>query len=220
MKPLWIATALVSSTWGALGGAASAQQAPSSTSGASIELQNPGFEGEFKSVDSQSDAPNAMAKISGQVATGWGDNSNWAPVSVAYARDTTNPHRGEASQRVEVSRVDGGAVQFVQGVPLKKGRVYEARAWLRGRPGQSVSFSLRKAGAPYTEYSNVRVSLAAEWKEMRVLAPATDDGEAFLMIRSVEPQVFWVDDASLSDVTDARSYVSLIAGNQIANGSF
>jgi hypothetical protein len=192
----------------------------SSAAGAPIALQNPGFEGGFKTVNPQSDAPSGKARISGEVAEGWGDNSDWAPVSVVYARDTVNPHRGAASQRVDVSRVEGGAVQFVQQIPLKKGRVYEASVWLRGRPGQSVTLYLRQAGAPYAVYSTERVALAAEWKEARVLAPATEDGAAFVMVRSIEPQRFWIDDVSLVDVTDAASTGAPIVGNQLSNGSF
>jgi len=195
-----------------------AQDAPIAPAPAA--LQNSGFEGAFKSVVSHSDSSNATAKISGELAAGWSDNSDWAPVTLRYARDTSNPHRGESSQRIEIGRVEGGAVQFVQSVPVKKGRVYEARAWLRGQPGQSVSLSLRRSGAPYTEYASQSVALASEWNEVRVLAPATDDAEAFLMIRAASPQTFWVDDAALVDVTDAASNGAPIVGNQLFNGSF
>ncbi len=213
MKPLCITLALAAST-------CSLALAQDTNIQRSSALKNPGFEGEFKPVTSQSDAPGKSAKISGELAEGWQDNSDWAPVSVRYARDTSNPHRGSSSQRVEVSRVDGGAVQLVQSVAVRKGRVYEARLWLRGRPGQSVSVSLRRSGAPYTEYASQTIALAAEWKEVDVLAPASDDAEAFLMIRSVEPETFWVDDAALVDVTDAASQSAPIIGNQLSNGSF
>lgn len=214
MKPLWIAALAAPLAANTCPIARAQEAAPASA------LQSSGFEGEFKSVASRSDSSNATAKISGEVGAGWGDNSDWAPVSVLYARDTSNPHRGQASQRIEVGRVDGGAVQFVQSLAVKKGRVYEARVWLRGRPGQSVSLSLRRSGAPYNEYASQSVALSAEWKEASLLAPATDDADAFLMIRSVEPQTVWVDDVTLSDVTDAASNSAPIVGNQLSNASF
>ena len=88
-------------------------------------LTDPGFEGAYQPVASQSDLPSQKAQISGEIAPGWEDNSNWADVGIVYSRDTNNPHRGRASQKIAISRVNTGAVQFVQTVAFTKGRVNE-----------------------------------------------------------------------------------------------
>lgn len=215
MKPFWIAAVLAAPLASTCTCARAQDSAPSSA-----VLANADFEGVFKAVRSQSDSSNAKARISGEVAEGWNDNSDWAPVTIRYSRDAANPHRGASSQRIEVGRVDGGAVQFVHPVSVQKGRVYEARVWLRGQSGQSVSVSLRRAGAPYNEYAGQSIALSPEWKEVSVLAPVGEDAEAFVMIRATSSQVFWVDDAALVDVSDAASIGAPIVGNQLSNGSF
>ena len=182
-----------------------------------IPLQNPGFEAEFLAHQA---SPTATGQIDGEVATGWQDNSDWAPVSATYARDTGNPHGGAASQRITATRVEGGAVQFVQGVKLRKGRVYEASVWLRGRPGTNAFVIVRQSGAPYKEYFSGRVSLAAEWQEIRVFGEVTDDTECFLMVRLDAPMTLWVDDANLRDVTTSQSDAVPRLGNLVTGGSF
>ena len=93
-------------------------------------LTNPGFEGAYSPAVSQSDLPSQKAQMTGEIAAGWSDNSNWADVGVIYGRDTSNPHRGLAAQKIAISRVTSGAVQFVQSETFTKGRVNEFRVWL------------------------------------------------------------------------------------------
>jgi hypothetical protein len=113
-----------------------------------VPQENTGFEGNYTAVASSSDAPDQKAQISGVIAPGWSDNSNWADVAVTYAKDSVNTHRGQAAQKIQITRVNSGAVQFVQNVSFKKGRVHLWRVWLRGNPGTGVNLMLRKAGAP------------------------------------------------------------------------
>ena len=194
--------------------AASAQDAPN------LALQDPGFEGAFIAVPSKSDADNAAARSGGEVAAGWSDNSNWAPVSVEYGRETANPHGGAAAQRITATRIEGGAVQFVQSVPLRKDHVYEVRLWLRGRPGTAVAVALRQAGGSYTEYVSQRVSLAAEWQEVRAFGTVSDDTDGYFMVKLTEPMTVVVDDASVRDVTEQGNDAAPKLGNLIAGGSF
>ena len=182
-----------------------------------IPLQNADFEGE---TVARQVSPNAQGQIEGEVAQGWQDNSDWAPVSARYARDTANAHGGAASQRITATRVEGGAVQFVQSVKLRKGHIYEAALWLRGRPGQGATLAVRQSGAPYKEYFSGRVNLAAEWQEARVFGEVTDDADCFIMVRLDAPLTLWVDDVSLRDVTESQSDAAPKLGNLVSGGSF
>jgi hypothetical protein len=119
-----------------------------------VPQENAGFEGNYTAVASSSDAPSQKAQISGVIAPGWSDNSNWADLTVEYSKDPVNPHRGQSAQKVQIRRVSSGAVQFVQNVNFRKGRVHVWRVWLRGNPGTGVNLMLRKAGAPYTEFAS------------------------------------------------------------------
>lgn len=187
---------------------------------ASVNLQNPGFEAPYPPVASSSDAANLKAKITGTVAQGWQDNSNWADVSVDYGADTSNPHRGASDQRVTITRVAGGAVQFVQPVRLQKSHAYELRVWLRGTPGTSISISLRQSGAPYATYAEGRAAVSPEWREFRAAGIVGEDAAGFLMLRVAEPMTFWADDARLVDVTAASATTTPKAGNLVTGGSF
>ncbi len=196
---------------------ASAQNA-NGAAGSIIETANPGFEGAYTTVASSSDAPTDKGIIKGAIASGWGDNSNWADVDVEYARETVNPHRGQASQKIVVKRVTSGAVQFVQNVPLRKGRIHVWKLWMRGRPGTSVTLSIRQAGAPYAEYATQTASLAAEWQEFRVFGAIPEDTGGFLMVRATSPQTLWIDDSTLQDLTRAASDAPARSGNMLAGG--
>jgi hypothetical protein len=137
----------------------------------SFSKRTPVLKATIHSVASSSDAPSQKAQISGVIAPGWSDNSNWADVAVEYSKDTVNPHRGQTAQKIQIGRVSSGAVQFVQNVSFKKGRVHVWRVWLRGNPGTGVGLSLRKAGAPYTEFASQTASLSAECRSFVFSAP-------------------------------------------------
>lgn len=187
-------------------------------SAAVIPTENPGFEGAYTPVASSSDAPGNKGVIRGVIAPGWSDNSNWADVEVEYARDTINPHRGRAAQKVVIKRVLSGAVQFVQRVPLHKGRVHVWKLWMRGRPGASVALMIRQAGAPYTEYAAQTAGLSAEWQEFRVFGIVPEETDGFLMVRATAPMTFWLDDSTLEDLTAASSNAPARTGNLLPGG--
>ena len=96
-----------------------------------LTLKNPGFEDAWPAVVSTADttSPNDQVrpKVTGEVASGWSDNSSWADVQEAYAADTSNPHRGTSAQKLIVTRVGSGAVQFVQGTSFAQGKAYDFR---------------------------------------------------------------------------------------------
>ncbi|MDQ2800539.1 MAG: hypothetical protein M3Y13_12985, partial [Armatimonadota bacterium] len=185
-----------------------------------VELKNPGFEGAYQPLPPPTAVANIKALVSGQIAPGWTDNSDWADVAVDYGAETANPHRGKAAQRVSVARVSGGAVQFVQPVDFQKGRVYAFHVWLRGRPGAGVSLMLRQGGSPYTVFAESRAALSAEWQEFQVAGQVSEDTGGYLMMIVHEPMTFFVDDARLDDLTETSSNEPPTVGSLISGGSF
>ncbi len=181
-----------------------------------IETPNPGFEAAYIARGA-ADA-NAKGRVSGEIAPGWEDNSEWADVEVGYRRETGNPHRGGAAQQIDVKRVSNGAMQFVQKVDLRRGRIQKWSIWMRGRAGSSVTLSIRQAGAPYAEYAIQTANLAAEWGEFRVFGVIPEDTPGFLMVRATSPQTLWIDDSALRDLTSAKSEATPRVGNLIPGG--
>ena len=182
--------------------------------------QNPGFEGDYINVAPTGDTQNKGAKISGAVAKNWEDNSAWADVGVRYARETQNPHGGAACQRIEVTRVNSGAQQFVKAVKLEKGHSYLFGVWLRGTAGKIVSLSLRQAGDPYTTYGQSIAVLSPQWKPFRVVANLSEDADGFLMLRAAEPLTYFVDDTEFGDAAKLVSDAPVQKGNLLVGGSF
>jgi hypothetical protein len=178
-------------------------------------MVNPGFEGEYLRVGT---APTDKARRTGEIANGWSDNSSWADVDVAYGRDTINPHRGEASQKIDVKLVKSGAMQFVQKVPVRKGRIHAWKLWIRGQAQASIAMMIRQADAPYKTYGAETATLTPEWKEYTVYGSITEDTDAFLMLRTGSPVTFWIDDSTLEDLTSLSSESPVRQGNMVAGG--
>ncbi len=180
-----------------------------------LPLAEPGFERGYGPASGPADR-----KVSGEVARGWSDNSSWADVRVEYGRETRNPHRGSACQRITVAAVSSGAVQFSQQRSLARGRAYQFGLWLRGRPGAAVTVQIRLVGAPYTSFAEQTTELSAAWQPVELTAVMPADAEVYLMVRIESPMVVWLDDARLTDVTNRVSAEPPAAGNLMPNGSF
>lgn len=221
MKNSFILALVGALAFGKSGGCLQAQPSPqvgAQQAGiATIETQNPGFEGEFTPLPT-ANAPGAKARIVGAIAPGWSDNSDWAEVDVEYGRDPLNPHRGQSAQKLVVKRVTNGAVQFTQAVSLHKGRIHLWKLWLRGQAGSAVTLAIRQAGAPYAEYATQTASLSPEWQEFRVFGSIPEDTQGFLMVRATSPQTLWVDDSQLQDLTSATADAPPYKGNMISGG--
>ena len=160
------------------------------------ELRDPGFEVAGPALVTKSDAPNAKAQISGVVAEGWEDNTNWADVKIAYSLDPANPHGGKLSQKIEVGR---GFAQFVQPVHFAEGRC-RVNVWVRAEPAQWVSVGLREAGGSYTGYASQPAKVGPRWT--RVTAEGVTPAVAgIVIVNSSGAGTLWVDDASLTRPT-------------------
>ena len=173
-------------------------------------VRNGGFEGTFREG----------------IAEGWMDNSRaWADLDVEYARDGQMPHGGKACQRIACTRLDYGAVQLIptSAVPLKRGKVYRVRGWLRGDVGV-VALQLRQAPSPYRVYVEHAARAADAWQELEYFWTSTvDDPNGRLMLRFTEEGTLGVDDLSVEEVTAeeaARLAPPPRAGNLLHNGNF
>ena len=173
-------------------------------------LQNGDFEAGF--------GPNGIAEH-------WADNSSWADLDVTYARETVNPHSGQACQRVTCSHLISGAVQMIPapGLALQRGRIYRVHAWLRGAPAR-VAVQLRLAPAPYTVYIERHLTPASEWQKIEYFWTSNvDDPQARFMLRLAQSGTVWVDDVSVAQVTmeeALRMVPPPVSGNLLHNGGF
>ncbi|MBA3685896.1 MAG: carbohydrate binding domain-containing protein [Planctomycetes bacterium] len=168
---------------------AAGASAPLTAAESEIPLKNADFEGGDRSTGTN-------PKVTGNVANGWSDNSDWADVKVEYAQDGDKPHGGKAAQRITVSKVGGGAVQMVQTVSLKKGKSYSFSAWLKGKPGAQVGLFLRRVD-PYTYYGTTKASVTEDWKQHKVDATVTEDADVLVMIVLESPADIVIDDVRL-----------------------
>ncbi len=154
------------------------------------------------------------------VASRWSNNS-WGDVNVRFSAEKVEAHN-KLSQKIECLEFKNGAVQFVQGgVPLSKGVPYEIKIWMKGRVASPVEILLRKHGSPYTTYFVKAFKVTDKWRLYALTGTSVvDDPGAFFMIRFTSTGTLWVDDASLTDISNRRSVAPPLHGNLIANGSF
>ena len=158
------------------------------------------------------------------IADGWGDNSSWANLDVAYSRETRG-HSGAASQRITCKRLSYGAVQMVaaNGIPLHKGAIYRVRCWGRGSAG-TLAVQLRQAGAPYRIYIEQGLKLTPGWASCDYLWTSdVDDPQGRFMLRFTQTGTVWVDDVSVEELTPEealRGAPEPQRGNLLPNGDF
>ena len=155
------------------------------------QLRNGGFERPFRAVDS------SRATITGTLANGWTDNSDWADVTVNYSEDTNAPHGGTTSQKVVVQAVNSGAVQLVHELFLRRNVTRGASVWLRGTNGMQITLSLRLQREPYTVFAEQTATLNDGWQQVQMAGATSGDGKSNLMIQARTPGTLWIDDAVL-----------------------
>lgn len=157
-------------------------------------LQDASFEGAYLPLTE-------CANITGEVAQGWSDNTCWDPAKpvIRYARDSANPHDGQAAQRITLVR--GTRAQFAQFLSpaLEAGRMYRVSLWMRAQSAQRVTVMLRKTGAPYTPYISVVARLGPAWSQV-VLEGVTDATDVALLVIAEAAGTFWIDAGSMASV--------------------
>ncbi|MFZ0934242.1 MAG: carbohydrate binding domain-containing protein [Bryobacteraceae bacterium] len=157
-----------------------------------VALTNPGMEEPYYAVNLNGGA------ISGYLANGWTENSAWANTTVQYSEENTNPHSGSACQKVVVTSVGTGRVQFIQPFRLEAGNIYTASVWLRGDPGLQASLVIQQGVSPYATYIQGSLALTADWQQLIATGYITVNQPAYLMVAIDAPGTVWVDDFALS----------------------
>ena len=194
---------------------------PAAVRAAPVEmLRNGSFEGAFRA---QGD--NGTARLSGELAREWSDDSAWADVEAVYKRATTGAHGGIASQRIEVKEVKSGALQLRQSVKgLVPGHEYSWRVWLRGESAAPVVVFLQQVDAPYAALQARLVRPGSAWTPVTLsFKPQAGQSEVAAMIRLSEPGTLWVDDARLVEgalPVAPESNWEAAPDNLLPNGSF
>ncbi|HEV7301290.1 MAG TPA: hypothetical protein VGN72_18140 [Tepidisphaeraceae bacterium] len=182
-------------------------------------FENGGFEGNYVLVPASTST--SKAQIDGEIAAGWNDDSAWAEVSIAYARETANAQAGQSAQRMEVRSIGQGAPQLSQTVSLRKGHVYHLSAELRSATNIGGELFLRQAGAPYAIYGRAQIRISPEWHRYELYARVPVDVEARVLFVPSEPGTYWIDDVKFADVTNVTSSSQTMRqGNLFANSSF
>jgi hypothetical protein len=158
-----------------------------------VALTNPGMEPPYNAVSAGSDL-----NITGVIANGWTDNSSWANAAIQYSEETNNPHGGTACQKMVVTSVGSGQLQFVQQFELQAGNLYTATAWFRGTPGVTAALAIQEANSPYAVYVQNSITLTADWQQISARGYIGTTEPALLMVVLNVPATLWVDDFALS----------------------
>ena len=179
-------------------------------------LTNGGFEGPYVPVHP---AP-GKAQITGSIANGWWDNSDWADVTIDYAEERGDVHGGASAQKVTVKEIRSGEAHLAHDISLEAGHDYLLSFWAKGLPGARLSISLRQKQAPWTTYGDKDALLTGHWQQVSMTAIAKDTVPGFILIFPPTGSSVLIDDASAKDVTTAVSDAPPILGNMLPDASF
>jgi hypothetical protein len=171
------------------------------------QLTNGTFEKPFSKARIFGTPSDSKATLSGELASSWEDNSNWAAATIAYAPDTSNPHGGETSQRIELQSVamQGEGAQICQIVTTRRGRVYRASAWVRAKADTNVMLTIRPLGENLrVKEASQQFSVGTDWKKISVELDARDMTaemvDTMLIIGVYTPKMtLWVDDVEFGE---------------------
>lgn len=166
-----------------------------------VALTNPSFEGIYSPLPKHN--PKDKGFMSGEIAAGWVDNSEWGDISVAYSKETMKPHSGKLCQKIMLGKCNTAQVQLVQQVNMALGKTYQATVWVRAATeGTIVGISLRPLVAPYlSSYESKSETIGKDWKQITVTAPITKNVTTQVMVACSQPnRTFWVDDAAVEEV--------------------
>jgi hypothetical protein len=179
-------------------------------------LKNPGFEPPYAAQP----LPTGKGQVTGQIASGWEDNSGWADVTVDYSQAAEGAHGGSSAQRITVKEVRSGAVQFAQRFAAERGHIYVLSAWVRGTSGSAATLLFRQAPSPYRAYKEQAIAFDGKWQQVTLKGISADSGDAFFMVAIHDAETVLVADASAVDMTGAVSAAPRIAGNMLPDSSF
>jgi hypothetical protein len=165
-------------------------------------LSNPTFEGSFNS----------------------GLAANWtkAPdsgVTMTCAPETNIVHGGSYSQNITVSGLSGTKqALFQQGFNSKDGRVYNGSVWLRAATPCQVTFLLRLGTQRAVGIHTITVD--TNWQQVVSNGGWKSGGSCSFIISFLNNGTYWVDDASLTDVTSTYLNAPLANTNVTVPATF
>ncbi|MEW6355566.1 MAG: endo-1,4-beta-xylanase [Planctomycetota bacterium] len=172
-------------------------------------IENGGLEGLFS---------NGMPK-------GWQKNCYGINETV-FSEETGNVHGGKSALKVQCTSFDGGAVQFLSPLSVRKGRFYRCSFWLRAEGGvERVAALLRRGPPPYTRLVGREFTPSAEWQRFTFEGISLSDEDRagfFVHFQPAGGGTIWLDDVSVIETDPAEVIESGTppTHNVIPNSSF
>jgi Glycosyl hydrolases family 39 len=172
---------------------------------ASMKLRNPGLEGPGYLAGSGKKFPSGSV-ITGNAASGWGDNSFFTDADARYSLDTTTLHGGSASQRVDVDGFRSGWVQFGQYMEVPRNSKLRFSLWAKGASGAKGQIQIRKSLPDYDPIATVDFTYTGQWQQVSVDGPDTlKDVGVFLNTTVFATGTYWFDDAALTELKSGQA---------------
>lgn len=136
------------------------------------------------------------------IASGWEDNSSWAPVEVRYSKESPGADGKGSCQKIEVVSFKGGAVQFISPLkePIERFRKVAISVQLKGEIASIVEIQLRKKSHPYTTFISKSYAPTKEWQTYRyeeIIPDTAPDMVAIVRLTGVGTVL--VDNLTISD---------------------
>jgi hypothetical protein len=154
---------------------------------------NPGLDGAYGAVVT------ADASITGVVADGWGDNSDWGDVDVRYSQETATARSGGSAQRIDVDAIREGRMQFAQELALPVSSTHRFSIWLKGTGTAKLDVTDPADG--YRSLAVLDVPLTSQWRQATfdLVTTATSSRQLFMVAADQPGTTIWVDDLSVVD---------------------
>lgn len=162
------------------------------------------FSGAFAPARFYGNSAVSKTVLTGEIADGWADNSDWADVTVRYAR-AVGPD-GNACQRMDVDAVRGGRAQFVQLLNLVPGTPYRASVRLKSEASTVATFTVHpNDSVAETNTPSKDVALAPVWQTVEVRFTAKTQAHLFMIACAQPKSVLYIDDSKIEPVAPAAS---------------
>ncbi len=133
-----------------------------------------------------------------ELADGWVENTWGNGARVSYDPSYSEVHSGDAAQRLRVSALGDGGVQFYQSFETSAGVDYNGSVWLRADSEMQVQVLLRHVGYPYTTMGEQTLTVGTDWTKAVVTGSDPGAVEGGLFVVALSTGSLYIDDAALS----------------------
>lgn len=127
--------------------------------------------------------------------TGWNSVGG-----VPLTRDTSNPHMGTASMKVDTSGVGSSYVGAAQTLALAAGATYTISAYIWAPTGTTVNF------APDVIAVNTSVTGNSAWKRVSLTGVATGTGSFYIRSMAANQAAFWIDNVMVEKTSGLNPF--------------